>query len=91
MQRNSKQFNIMEDILPTDRKREAFKKVATKRVQRILDTLALLSNCANKNNYSYSEEDVSLMFSEIEKALKTTKDAFNAANSKNNGRFRFSD
>ena len=57
-------------------KRERFEKVASNRVQRILDTLALLQNCANRNNYDYSQEDVDQMFSEINKALKDTKTAF---------------
>lgn len=57
-------------------KRERFEKVASNRVQRILDTLALLQNCANRNNYDYSQEDVDQMFSEINKVLKDTKSAF---------------
>lgn len=57
-------------------KRERFEKVASNRVQRILDTLALLQNCSNRNNYDYSQEDVDQMFSEINKALKDAKAAF---------------
>lgn len=57
-------------------KRERFKKVAGNRVQRLLDTFALLSNCSDKNNYEYTEEDVKLMFSEIEKALRLTQETF---------------
>lgn len=57
-------------------KRERFKKVAGNRVQRLLDTFALLSNCSNKNNYEYTEDDVKLMFREIEKALLQTQEKF---------------
>ncbi len=57
----------------TSVKRERFEKVASNRVQKIIDFISLLGNCANKNNYEYSERDVELMFREINKALKETK------------------
>lgn len=57
-------------------KRQRFEKVASNRVQRILDTLTLLQNCSNRNNYEYGENDVERMFSEISKKLKETKSAY---------------
>ncbi len=54
-------------------KRQRFEKVASNRVQRVLDTLSLLQNCSNRNNYEYDEHDVERMFSEITKKLKETK------------------
>lgn len=57
-------------------KRQRFEKVASYRVQKILDTLALLQNCSNRNNYEYSESDVEQMFSEISKALKDARSAY---------------
>ena len=57
-------------------KRQRFEKVAGNRVQRILDTIQLLKNCSNRNNYEYTESDVELMFSEITKALKDSRAAY---------------
>jgi len=57
-------------------KRKRFEKVAGNRVQKILDTLALLQNCSNRNNYEYSESDVEQMFFEISKALKDARSAY---------------
>jgi len=57
-------------------KRQRFEKVAGSRVQKVLDTLQLLKNCSNRNNYEYSEADVELMFSEIAKALKDARSAY---------------
>lgn len=57
-------------------KRQRFEKVAGKRVQKILDTLQLLKNCSNRNNYEFTEADVELMFSEISKALKDSRAAY---------------
>lgn len=63
-------------------KRERFEKVASTRVQKIIDMLNLLQNCANTNNYEYSEKDVDLMFNEINKAYKDAKAAFVSAKNK---------
>jgi hypothetical protein len=57
-------------------KRLRFEKVASNRVQKVIGYLALIKNCANRNNYEYSEEDVEHMFNEIQKALKEAKNAY---------------
>ena len=57
-------------------KRQRFEKVAGKRVQKILDTLQLLKNCSNRNNYEYFESDVEQMFSEISRVLKESRAAY---------------
>lgn len=54
-------------------RRKRFEKVASNRVQKIIDFLGLLGNCANKNNYEYSDKDVELMFKEINRAVKDAK------------------
>lgn len=51
-------------------KRKRFEEVAGKRVQYIIDKLELLSNCSNRNNYEYNEEDVKKMFTVIRDQLK---------------------
>lgn len=57
----------------SSKRRERFEKVASNRVQKIIDYLNLLGNCANKNNYEYTEKDVELMFREINRMLKETR------------------
>ena len=57
-------------------KRARFTKVASARVTKIINYLNLLKNCANKNNYEYDQEDVDLMFSELQKTLRESKSAF---------------
>lgn len=67
-------------------KRLRFEKVAGNRVQKVLDTLQLLKNCSNRNNYEFTEKDVNQMFSEISKAVKGAQAAYiselNKANKK---------
>lgn len=71
-------------------KRQRFEKVASNRVQKIINYLFLLQNCANRNNYEYSEEDINYMFTEIQKALRDTKSKFSSELSKaNKSEFQF--
>jgi len=57
-------------------KRERFVKIAENRTNKIIDMIKLLGNCSNKNNYSYSEEDVKQIFNAIDQELKITKTKF---------------
>jgi hypothetical protein len=71
-------------------KRRRFEKVASKRVQKIIDFIRLLGNCSNRNNYVYSEKDVELMFREINKVLKETKVLYEKnLNKSSKGGFKF--
>ena len=73
----------------TDR-RVRFEKVASTRVQKIINLLDLLGNCSNKNNYDFSEKDVDLMFTEINRALRESKNRFDSAlNKRENKGFKF--
>lgn len=57
-------------------KRERFIKIAENRTNKILETLRLLSNCSNKQNYEYTKEDVDQIFNAIDREFKKTKAAF---------------
>ena len=54
-------------------KRERFVRIAETRTNKIIDMMRLLGNCANKSNYEYSDEDITKIFSTLEKELKTAK------------------
>ena len=71
-------------------RRKRFTKVASNRVQKIIDYLNLLQNCSNRRNYEYDEDDVNHMFEEISKALKETKAIYNSELNKNNEKTGFS-
>lgn len=57
-------------------KRTRFEKVASNRVQKVIDYLGLIQNCANRNNYEYTADDVEHMFAEIAKAVKDARAEF---------------
>ncbi len=61
-----------------DDKKERFVRIAERRTNNILEQLRLLGNCSNKNNYSYTDEDVKKIFSVIETELKEVKMKFNS-------------
>ena len=63
-----------------NKKRDRFKRIATKRTQKILKTLKLLGNCANKSNYEYNQEEVDKIFRAIEDEIATTKSKFKVHN-----------
>jgi hypothetical protein len=54
-------------------KPERFKRIAGKRTNDVLDKIRLLGNCANRNTYEYSKDEVNKIFNEIEKNLKIAK------------------
>lgn len=59
-------------------KRDKFVRIAESRTNKIIDTLRLLGNCANKANYDYTEADVTKIFNTLEKELKATKMKYTA-------------
>lgn len=55
---------------------EKFKRLAEKRTNEVLKKLRILGNCANRNAYDYSEDEINKIFSAIEKATKEVKSKF---------------
>lgn len=64
-------------------KKERFKRVASKRVDKLLQGIRSLSKCSNNNNYEYSEDDVQKMIKAIKEELKTMETLYKK-NLKNN-------
>lgn len=84
------QHNLKLLIMVETTKRKRFTKVATNRVQKIIDYLTLLQNCSNRNNYEYDEDDVNHMFDEISKALREAKAVYTNEMNKATGKGGFS-
>jgi len=75
-------FNKKSKELPIKSKDERFKNVASRRVQNILNQMRLLRNCANKNNYYYTDEQVRKIFSAVDDEWKKVKSEFNKGKNK---------
>lgn len=57
-------------------KREAFRRLATKRTNAVLDRLRILGNCANPQLYEYNEDDVRKIFLAVEKEVRSIRAKF---------------
>jgi len=55
---------------------QRFKRLASHRTNQILEKLRILGNCANRNVYTYTKEDVEQIFTAIEKRVKEIKVLF---------------
>jgi PP-loop superfamily ATP-utilizing enzyme len=62
-------------------KRERFKRLAEYRTNQVLKRIKVLSNCANKSAYEYTEDEINRIFNEIEKSVKEAKNKFHFRNS----------
>jgi len=59
-----------------ERKKEAFRRLAAQRTNGVLERLRVLGNCANRQLYDYSEEDVRKIFTAIEREVRLVKAKF---------------
>ena len=73
----------------TSIKRERFKSVGSRRVQKVLDDLESLSKCANKGNYDYTEEEVRKMMKAINDKLSLVRASFSAGSKSGKETFEF--
>ena len=57
-------------------KRERFKKVAVKRMEKLIADFELLGNCSSLASYEYPDAEVTAIFEEIERQTQILKDRF---------------
>jgi len=66
-------------------KEERFIRIAENRTNKVINMIRLLGNCANRNNYQYTNEQVDRIFKAIEKELDIAKKKY--AINQNSGKF----
>lgn len=67
-----------------ENKKERFKRIASKRMQKTLNELDKLINCSNTNNYEYDSVDVEKMIKALNEKMSKLKTSFRAGKQKNN-------
>jgi FKBP-type peptidyl-prolyl cis-trans isomerase (trigger factor) len=72
-----------------EEKRKRFKTVASRRVQRVLDSMDNLARCANKRNYEYTDDEVKKMLKVISDKFTLLKAAYSTNTSKGKRTFEF--
>jgi len=70
--------------MANESKAERFRRIATKRTNKILHALRLLGNCSNRSTYEFTDEQVRTIFNTIDKQFTETKAKF-----KNTGKLEF--
>ena len=66
----------MSNLSRTDRKKDAFRRLAAQRTNSLLERLRILGNCANRQLYEYSDEDVKRIFAAIDKEVRLVRTKF---------------
>lgn len=79
--------NVIE-IPENETKSERFIRIATPRVNKVINALDILSNCAGAT-YEYTEEQVEAMFDAIEMACITAKRQFQPKQKDEKNHFAF--
>lgn len=72
----------MKKAIENETSKDRFKRLATQRTNNVLQRLKVLGNCSNRSVYEYDEEEISKIFSEIDRRVKETKAKFHFPNSK---------
>lgn len=73
---NMRWLNMSKQKMKIESTEDRFKRIASKRTNRLLNELRLLGNCANKGVYSYDEKQVSQIFSAVDQETKRVKALF---------------
>ena len=60
-------------------KEHRFKRIAEKRVQRVLDSIRSLSQCSNKRMYEWEASQLETIWSAVDNELKKCKASFKDA------------
>ena len=69
-------------------KRAKFLELATKRVNRTLKDLTLISNLANRRNYQYTEDEAKKIIKVLQSELDSVKLNFNAGIQSSKSKFK---
>ncbi len=71
--------------------RERFVRLAETRVNKTVKNIQLISNLANKNNYTYTQKDVDKIFRTLDRELKAARARFQARSTDKNSTFSLKD
>lgn len=63
-------------MVKSETKNEAFRRLATRRTNAVIDKLRVLGHCANPWQYEYSEDDMKKIFRAIDAELRAVKAKF---------------
>jgi len=59
------------------KKHERFVRIATARVNTLVNAFEKLGNCASKTSYEYTDEEVTKILEEVDRQVETLRERFN--------------
>lgn len=65
--------------MKSETKEARFKRIAERRVQRVIDSLRSLSQCSNKRMYDWNSEQLKKIWNAVDGAVKSCKESFEKA------------
>jgi hypothetical protein len=63
-------------MIKSENKRERFRRLGVHRTNAVLQRIKVLGNCANRQAYEYTEEEVKKIFTTIEEQLRIVRAKF---------------
>jgi hypothetical protein len=73
----------------SDKKHEKFRELAEKRTNKALDTIRLIGNLSNRQNYVYEEAEVRKIVKALRDAVTEIEVRFGKTSSRAGGEFKF--
>ena len=73
----------------SEKDREKFVRLATRRVSNALKAIKLIGNLSNRSNYDYTEADVQKIFKALQDELSASRKRFSVARKRNGTDVRF--
>jgi|TARA_B110000003_G_C16453493_1_gene458856 light-regulated signal transduction histidine kinase (bacteriophytochrome) len=71
------------------KKKERFERVASRRVENILNDIKSLSKCSNKHNYEYTKTEINKMLKAIKEEIRLMEMLFKKNLKDSNSKFNF--
>jgi hypothetical protein len=65
-------------VVAAETKRDAFRRLAERRTNGVLERLRVLGNLSNPHAYEWTDDDIRVIFGTIERELRSTRGKFDS-------------
>ncbi len=72
---------MVKEKIDNESKHDRFLRLATTRTQAAINKIRILGNCANQNNYEYSDADANKIIRALEEEVRALKSQFKTGKS----------
>lgn len=71
---------MVKEHIKNETNRARFQRLASKRTQKIINSIRVLGHCSNRTLYDFTNQDIAKIFNAIRKELKLAESKFEAYN-----------